>query len=171
MKKINIKESLNVVTIVLLVVVSSAAFFGGIKYQQNKVPKINQDSRFTTDNPFNGRNQNNRNGGTQTGTTQTGIGQKRMGSNQTLGEIINVDSKSITVKSNDGNSRIILLSDKTTVNKAMVAQISDLKMGEKVIVFGIPNTDGSISGSNIQLNPSMPNVPSGTPSGSQIKTN
>lgn len=168
-----IKESLNLVTIALVIVVGGAAFFGGMKYQQNKIPKMDQESPFAAGNPFSGRNQNgNRTGGTQAGGTQTGVGQRRMGNGQTIGEITSVDSKSITVKSNDGSSRIILLSDKTTVNKATAAQISDLKVGEKVAVFGTPNTDGSVSGSTIQLNPNMPGAqPSGTPSGTPQKAN
>ena len=169
MKKIQIKDGLNLVTLILVVVVGGAAFFGGIKYQENAGLKA-EKSQST--NPFSGRNQFGRNQGGNTGTTnntQTGVGQRRMWNGQLTGEITSVDSNSITVKSNDGSSKIILISDKTTISKASTGQISDLKVGEKVAVFGTPNTDGSVIGSSVQLNPVTPNMPSGTPSSTPQK--
>ena len=165
MEKINIKKSLNLVTLILVVVVGSAAFFGGVKYQENKISKMNQDSPFAQGNPFSGRNQmGNRNGGNQANNTQnTGVGEKRMGNGQVMGEITSVADTSITVKMTDGSSKIILIGEKTSINKASIATKTDLKVGEKVAVFGTPNTDGSVSGTSIQLNPSMPNIPSGSP--------
>lgn len=70
-----------------------------------------------------------------------------------VGEILSADDKSITVKLADGSSKIVLLTDKTAINKAQVATKTDLKTGEKVSVFGQTNTDGSVSAQNIQLNP------------------
>lgn len=168
MKKINVKDAFNLVTLILVLVVGGAAFFGGVKYQENASLKA-EKSQYT--NPFSGRSQfqNMRNGNTKNSTTQTGVGEKRMGNGQLTGEITSVDSSSITVKSNDGSSKIILISDKTTISKASTGQISDLKVGEKVAVFGTPNTDGSVIGSSVQLNPVTPNMPSGTPSGTPQK--
>jgi hypothetical protein len=162
----NIKNSLNLVTLVLVIVVGGTAFFGGMKYQENKTVQA-MKSQYAT-NPFSGRNRNQA-GGTETNTASTGVGQRRMGNGQVIGEITSVADNSITVKMTDGSSKIILLSDKTSINKASVATKSDLKVGEKVAAFGTPNTDGSVSGSSVQLNPTMPNVPSGTPSGSPPK--
>jgi hypothetical protein len=163
-KKINIKENFNLVTMAVILVIGGAAFFGGMKYQQSKVSPAGQ-GQFVAGNPFSGnRNRDQAGAGTN---TQTGVGQRRMGNGQVIGEISGVDTKSITVKSADGSSKIILISDKTAINKATSGQISDLKVGEKVSVFGTANTDGSVSGQNIQLNPAggEPNVPSGTPTG------
>ena len=165
MEKINIKNSLNLVTLVLVIVVGGAAFFGGMKYQQGKALAIG----INQENPFSGRNRN-QTGGMGT-NTQNGVGQKRMGNGQVMGEITSVADTSITVKMTDGSSKIILIGDKTSINKASTATKTDLKVGEKVAVFGTPNTDGSVSGTSIQLNPSMPNVPSGNPSGAPAKTN
>lgn len=164
MKKINIKNAFNLVTLILVIVVGGAAFFGGMKYQENATKKAIQ-SQYT--NPFSGRNQfqNTRNGNTGSkSTTQNGVGERRMGNGQIVGEITSIENNSITIKDNQGNSRIILISDKSTISKASAGQISDLKVGEKVSAFGTPNTDGSVSATNIQLNPVMPNIPSGTPS-------
>ena len=174
MKKIDLKKDLKkfkegfgISTIVLILVVGGATFLGGVKYQENKISKMDQESPFAAGNPFSVRSQmENRNGNNQTNNTKnTGVGEKRMGNGQVMGEITSVADTSITVKMTDGSSKIILISDKTSINKASAATRTDLKVGEKVSVFGTPNTDGSVSGSSIQLNPSMPNVPSGTPSG------
>lgn len=43
--------------------------------------------------------------------------------------------------------------DTLTINKATTATKSDLKTGEKVAVFGTPNSDGSVTAQSIQLNP------------------
>lgn len=103
-----------------------------MKYQQSKGPS----GRF-------GNFQNNRNGQFQ----QRGMGRP------VSGEIISSDDKSITVKLQDGSSKIVLFSDKTTINKASEGSKDDLKTGEKVVAYGTENSDGSITAANIQLNP------------------
>lgn len=75
----------------------------------------------------------------------------RAGSKAVNGEIISTGDKSVTVKLVDGSSKIILLSDKTQINKAATASATDLKTGEKVMIFGTDNSDGSVSAVNIQL--------------------
>jgi len=72
----------------------------------------------------------------------------------------------ITVKLEDGSSKIILLSEKTSINKASEGSITDLTAGEKVAVFGTTNADGSVTAQNIQINPVARNsniIPSNTP--------
>jgi len=117
------------VAIIAIVLVGAGAFFGGIKYQQSK-------QSFPS--------------------RSMGLGLRNSGNRSSFrpinGEIINVDDKSITVKLQDGSSRIVLLSDNTKISKAQNASKSDLSMGEKVMVFGAENSDGSITAANIQLN-------------------
>jgi ribosomal protein S1 len=79
------------------------------------------------------------------------------------GEIIGVDEKSITVKMQDGSSRIVILSEKTEINKAASGTKDDLKVGERVAVFGQENSDGSVTAQNIQLNPMFRGGPTPTP--------
>ena len=55
---------------------------------------------------------------------------------QTVGEITSVDDSSITVKTPDGGSKIILVSDSTTINKAAQVDKTDLKAGSKVSISG-----------------------------------
>jgi len=115
-----------------LIIVGGGAFFAGVKYQESK-----QSSPFTRQ--FNG--------------TGRRMGGGRNGFRPVSGEIINVDEKEMTVKLQDGSSKIIIFSQKMALNKAEKAEVSDLKSGQTVAVFGVENTDGSITAQNIQLNP------------------
>lgn len=117
-------------TIIVAIVVGAAAFFGGVKYQENKTPQRDWQRQG-------GQFQN--------------IGRNNL--RPVNGEIISTDEESITVKLNDGSSKIVLLSEKTTMNKASEAAKTDLKKGEKVAVFGTENSDGSVTAQNIELNP------------------
>lgn len=127
----------NILVIILVaVLVGAGAFFGGMKYQQSKTPS----RQFG--------------GGQGIRAGQGGQGQgTRQGFRPVNGEIISADEKSITVKMQDGTSRIVLFSDKTEINKASTGTKEDLKVGEKVAVFGTDNSDGSVTAQNIQLNP------------------
>jgi len=88
------------------------------------------------------------------GRNGSGVGTRRIGNGQPVsGEIISMDADSLTVKMNDGSSRIVLLNDKTIYNKTASVEKTELKVGEKVGVFGTANTDGSVSAQNVQLNP------------------
>jgi len=129
----------SIVWIVLIVILGAGAFFGGIKYQQGQQSSIRQfGGNFT--------------GGQ--GSSRLG-GRARTGADggQIMGEILNQDAGSITVKLQDGSSKIVILSDKTSINKATTGSKLDLTMGERVVVFGTTNTDGSVTAQMIQINP------------------
>lgn len=127
-----------IITIIIVITVGALGFFGGTKYQESK----------SINNRFGGNFQNMR------GQQSSGQNQMRRGGfRPVMGEIINQDENSITVKLTDGSSKIVLLSEKTTYNKAETATKTDLKKGERVNVFGTENTDGSVTAQNIQLNP------------------
>lgn len=127
-------KNINTIAIILLFVGLGGGFFGGMQYQKSQ----RQAGQFDRQagNPGQGR---------------------RFGGNGNMrpvaGEILNADDKSITVKMMDGSSKIVLLSDKTQINKATTAVKADLKIGEKVAVFGAENSDGSVTAQSIQLNP------------------
>lgn len=122
---------------ILVVVFAGAGFYGGMKYQQSQ--RNNFAGQF-------GSGQGIRN-------NRTGVTGNRGGFRPVFGEIIAADDKSITVKLQDDSSKIILISKKTTINKAQTVTQSELKVGEKVSVFGSENTDGSVTAQNVQLNP------------------
>lgn len=131
-------KNANVLAVVLLLIGLGGGFFAGMQYQKTKVSASMQGGKADTNQGrrfgANGQNGNNR---------------------PIAGEIISSDDKSITVKLQDGSSKIVLISDLTQINKATTATRVDLKTGEKVAVFGNTNSDGSITAQNIQLNPQM----------------
>lgn len=114
-----------IITILISILVGAGGFYAGIKYQQNQ------------------RGQFNRQGPSQN--------MPRTNFRPVNGEIIAVDDKSITVKMPDGSSKIILLSEKTEINKATVVPLSELKIGVKATIAGLENPDGSITAQNIRL--------------------
>jgi len=126
--------------LILILVIGGGSFFGGMKYQQSKLPRMGQFGR--NENPMNNKN-------------QIGIGQKRMGNGQIVGEIVSLDDKTMTVKMTDGSSKIVILSDSTKVSRSVQIEKSELKVGAKIAVFGTPNADGSVTGGNIELDPAM----------------
>lgn len=134
------------ITAILVLVFTGVGFYGGMKYQQSKA------TSFTGQ--FNNRQGTARNNqfGNVTGTIRNG-GVNRGGFKPVAGEIISSDDKSITVKLQDESSKIVLINNKTVINKAETVTKSELKVGEKVSVFGSENTDGSVTAQNIQLNP------------------
>lgn len=122
-----------IIAILILIVVGGGAFLAGMKYQQGK--RAN----------FPGQN----------GARQLLSGNRQQGFRPVSGEIIGSDDKSITVKLQDGSSKIVILSDKTEINKAATGSRQDLKTGERVMVVGQENMDGSVTAQNIQLNPNL----------------
>ena len=125
------------VIIILVIIFAGAGFFGGMQYQKSQVSSFTGGQGFA---------RNGRLGG-------SGAVGNRSGFRPVAGEIISADEKSITVKLQDDSSKIVLINDKTVINKAQTVSKSDLKVGEKVSVFGSENADGSVTAQNVQLNP------------------
>lgn len=121
-----------IIVAILVIIVGTGGFYGGVKYQESKTPSFRRSS--------------------ETGNFPRQTGQ-RAGASMTRGEIIDRDDESITVKQTDGSTKIILLSGDTSINKAQEGKIEDLEKGAQVAIFGQENSDKSITASNIQLNP------------------
>ncbi|MFZ2025947.1 MAG: hypothetical protein WAV30_01530 [Microgenomates group bacterium] len=128
------------VTVFLIMIgVGVVGFFGGMKYQES-VSQTARQMGFGS-------------GGMRTVGTRTSGQQNRMGIRPINGEILSADDDSVTVKTQDGGSKIVLYTEKTTINKASVGEKSDIKSGEKVMIIGTENADGSMTAQSIQLNP------------------
>lgn len=125
----------------MVILVSAGSFYGGMKYQQTTTPAFSGQ-------PGQGFGmRQNMNGETPTGST----GMMR----PIAGEIISADANSITVETEDGSSKIVIISSKTNINKAETVTVEELKKGTTVSVFGSANEDGSVTAQNIQLNPNQ----------------
>lgn len=133
--------------LVVAVVVGGGAFFGGMKYAESKSPR-DQFSRqglgANVGGAF-GQDHGGEGAGRQFG------GQR--GGGFTAGEIISKDDKSVTIKVQDGGSKIIFLSDSTGVTKSSEGTLSDLEIGKNITVNGTANSDGSITAQSIQMRP------------------
>lgn len=135
--------------VITAVVVGTLAFYGGMQYQKS------QGGDFRgADGPGNFMTAGGQRGGGPGGQG----GQRMMGQGfrPVTGEIISSDENSITVKLEDGSSKIVLVSDTTTINKTDPGSKTDLSVGTKVGVFGSDN-NGTVTAQNIQINPTVRN--------------
>lgn len=131
-----------IITIVLVIVAAGAGFFGGTVYQKGQSSVRNNALRgqFAA-----------RSGGA--------------GGQAYHGQILNTDNTGITIKLNDGSSKIIIVGSTATVVKSDPAKLTDLKSGDQVTVFGTVNSDGSINATMVQSGntPALGSRPSPTP--------
>jgi hypothetical protein len=86
----------------------------------------------------------------------------------TAGSIINKDATTITVKLQDGSTKLILYSGSTTIGQFTTGSANDLTTGKDITVTGTANSDGSITATRIQigtLGGSGGGFPGGPPNG------
>jgi len=146
--------------VITAVVVGALAFYGGMQYQKSQ--RVNFRGADGPGNFMMGGGQRGGNGGFGGQSGQRMMGQ---GFRPVIGEIISADDKSITVKMDDGSSKIVLISDTTSINKTDPGSKTDLTVGTKVGVFGADN-NGTVTAQNIQINPTTRNFnpsPSASP--------
>jgi len=127
------KNNAIVITIIALLVGGAGGFFGGIQYQKSKGGSFPQG---------------------QLGNGQarpSGIPTRNGGSGPISGEIISVEDNSITIKTQDGSSKIVIYSDSTTVNKTSEGSAADLNTGDQAMVIGTEATDGTVTAQTISI--------------------
>jgi hypothetical protein len=138
----NLKQIFSVSTIIISLVTLIIGFAGGFIYQKSKTPSFARNGQFQ----MAGGNPSNRSG------NGTGMPSQKISSKETIGEITSVDSSSITIKTPDGGSKIVMISDSTTVNQATKVDKTNLKAGSQVSISGDQNTDGTVTGKIININ-------------------
>lgn len=121
------------IMVILVIVVAVGGFFAGTKYQQSKI------------------SQTGRQRGANFPGNRGGQGSQRTAGGMVRGEILNKENGTITVKLQDQSTKLVLVTEKTSINKAAQGTIDDLETGKQVMVFGQENSDKSISATNIQL--------------------
>ncbi len=129
--------------VVVSVVIAGVAFYGGMKYDQS-----NNKTQIGAGN-FGQRNG-------QMGSSTGQRGNRTAFGGMVAGQIISNQGNILTIKSQDGGSRIVFLSASTTVNKMVEANGKDLFEGTNVSVNGSNNPDNSINAQSIQIRPQLP---------------
>lgn len=146
-----------IITMLVVIIVAAGAFYGGMLYQKSQARgTFGQYGMMGGQNRF--------------GQAGAAGGMMRQGGNRgfggaVVGDIVSIDNDSLTVKLQDGSSKIVNLSATTTYSKTETGAKSDLKAGTKVAAIGTTNSDGSVTAQNIQINPAFrmmgrPNVTS-----------
>lgn len=132
--------------IIAIIVVAGGSFYGGMAYAQS----VRQATR--TGNP----NAQFMAAGGGIGGTRTAF----RSAGATAGEIIAKDATSVTVKMQDGSTKIILTPSGTEVMKSVAGTAADLSLGTNVSVIGTANSDGSVTAQNVQIRPQGTRLPS-----------
>lgn len=134
------KEKLNnnnkniLITVIVGLACLGAGFYGGTLFQKNQRTSF---TRFAT--------------GGVTGMNRTGT--SRVGSTTGIrpinGQILSIDSGSITVKTQNGNV-IVMLSGSTKISKSSEGSTSDLQVGQDVTAIGTDN-NGVITATSVSI--------------------
>ena len=98
--------------------------------------------------PSNGNFQQMRNGG----SGQFG-GARQSGLSIVSGEVMKLDANSMTVKTEDGSSKVVYFSESTVVSQMATSSVESLQSGKQVIVSGKENSNGFLTVSSIQIRP------------------
>lgn len=130
---------------VLVLVIAGGSFYGGMDYAKSKQPVRS---------------------GNFTGQFGAGVaGANRVGTRTggfTAGQILSKDATSITIKMQDGSTKIVLIGSSTQVMKTAAGSANDLATGTDVTLTGSTNSDGSITAQSVQIRPAG-SMPVGSP--------
>jgi len=137
-----VKNKNVVITVVIALIIGAGGFFGGIEYQKSKTPAPRGFGNMSAEQR------------TQFGA-RAGRSGVPGGDAFSSGQIISKDDKSITVKDQNGSTKIVYFSDSTQINKADKGTTNDLSIGQNVTVSGKSNSDGSLAADSIQIRPAQ----------------
>lgn len=141
--------------IALVVIVAGGVFYGGMTFAQmsrggsgggnfvNLSPEERQARFAGSGNPMGMRAQ----GG--------------MGGGFTTGEVISKDETSITIKMQDGSTKIVLVGSSAQITKSAIGSVDDLVVGIQVTITGSANSDGSLTAQSVQIRPAGAMPPGG----------
>jgi len=138
------KKWMIAVTAIVIVAVGVGAFFGGRASVASGSGQTAAQGAGLGQAPGNGTTRPSFPGG-------AGGFPGNRGGNLVSGKIIAVDDTGITVQTNDGGSKIVLVAPSTAILKTEQASRQDLTVGEEVVVTGSANQDGSVTAARIQL--------------------
>lgn len=138
--------------IAIIIIVAAGSFCAGMKYNQSKNPAAGQNfGNFANLSPEERQARMQQFGANASGNARM----MRSDGEFAAGEILSKDEKSMTIKLQDGGSKIIFFSESTPIIKTASGTPQDLTTGQSVIVNGTANQDGSITAQSVQLRPEM----------------
>ncbi|EKD24076.1 MAG: hypothetical protein ACD_81C00114G0003 [uncultured bacterium] len=137
--------------IVIIGIISAGSFYAGMRYERGGSDRLAQNNGMLLA-PAE-RQARMASGGLN--GAQRNVGARTNGGGLVAGEIIAKDATSITVKLRDGGSKIVFLSNTTSVMKSTNGSTEDLVIGAQVTTTGTTNTDGSITAQSVQLRTDM----------------
>lgn len=150
------KQNKLITIYVIACVVVVGSFYGGMKYDQSKnTGAAGVGARFSNLSSADRQARMQQFGAGGQGGQK---GAQRAGG-AVSGEILSKDDKSITIKLQDGGSKIILFSDSTQIMKSLAGTAEDINVGGNIMVNGSANPDGSITANMIQLRQNTPVQP------------
>jgi hypothetical protein len=135
-----------IIAILVIIIIGVGAFFGGMKYQESK---------SLANRPGMGQFEGNE-GNMMFERTDGNTNVRRGFGGVVMGDVVSVDQNSITVKLSDGSSKIVNLTKSTTYSKTDAVSQSDVTNGTKVAVIGATNSDGSVTATRVEINPTQP---------------
>jgi len=146
------KVVIGIIAVVVIVAVGAGAFYGGMKYGENRIMQdpaaLLQQMREGMGGQFPGGGMRGQfPGGGKTGTTEQDTGGLVAGG--TLGTIQRIEGSIITLSTEEENIEVVT-SDTTFIQKMMDVGLEALEVGENVIVTGSENADGTISARSIR---------------------
>lgn len=136
------------IIIIAIIIVGVGAFYGGMKYGSSQNQK-NRTNLFAQGGANGGGFKGNKVGGNAGG----------FGGGATNGDIISKDDKSLTLKLRDGGSKIIFYSGTTEIGRFVTGAVTDLEVGQSVMVNSKSNSDGSLIAQSIQIRPTTSTLP------------
>ena len=139
--------------IIVVIVVGTGAFFGGMKYAESQ-----RASQFAARGVGAGQGSGMGVAGRAGGQRGAGAGAVQNGGagDFASGQVMAKDDTSITLKTRNGSSQIVFFAPSTTIDKAVVGAGSDLSVGQQVMANGKNNPDGSLAATSIQIRPDTP---------------
>lgn len=141
-------------SVIVALVVICVSFYGGVRYQKGKSTEFNSNRRGNENFVSGGKQELGSRKNSKIGNGNgINLGEGREGKNRPFesGEITAKDDKSITVKMQDGSTKIVYFSDLTKIGKTVDGSIVDLQVGQSVMVDGDVDSSGAITAQNIQI--------------------
>jgi hypothetical protein len=124
--------------LILVVIFAAAGFYGGTVFQKSQTR-----ASFA------------RGAGGQFGARFGAGGPGGAGMMPVRGQIVSSGDNTITVKMQDGSSKIVDLTSQTMINKTATGTTSDLKSGTTVTAIGTSNSDGSVTAQTVLIGNGM----------------